>query len=49
MVEIAIAADPDNTSYLDTIGWVHFKLGNYQEAKSYLEKAIEIGPAHKAD
>ena len=43
MVEIAIAADPDNTSYLDTIGWVYFKLGNYQEAKSYLEKAIEIG------
>ena len=43
MAEIAIAAVPDNTSYLDTIGWVHFKLGNYREAKDYLEKAIEIG------
>jgi len=43
MAEIAIAAVPDNTSYLDTIGWVHFKLGNYREAKNYLEKAIEIG------
>lgn len=43
MVEISIAADPDNTSYLDTIGWVYFKLGNYREAKNYLEKAIEIG------
>ena len=43
MAEIAIAADPDNTSYLDTIGWVHFKLGNYRDAKNYLEKAIEIG------
>jgi len=43
MVEIAIAAAPDNTSYLDTIGWVYFKLGQYHEAKNYLEKAIEIG------
>ncbi len=43
MVEIAIAAAPDNTSYLDTIGWVYFKLGKYKEAKNYLEKAIEIG------
>jgi tetratricopeptide (TPR) repeat protein len=43
MAEIAIAADPNNTSYLDTIGWVYFKLGNYSEAKVNLEKAIEIG------
>src|SRR3990170_310825 len=43
MAEIAIAADPNNTSYLDTIGWVYFKLGNYSEAKDNLEKAIEIG------
>ena len=43
MVEIAITAVPDNSSYLDTIGWVYFKLGKYQEAKNYLEKAIEIG------
>lgn len=43
MVEIAITAEPENTSYLDTIGWVYFKLGNYREAKKYLEKAIDIG------
>ncbi len=43
MAEIAITAAPDNTSYLDTIGWVYFKLGKYNEAKNYLEKAIEIG------
>jgi tetratricopeptide (TPR) repeat protein len=42
MIEIAIAADPDNPSYLDTYGWVHFKLGNFSEAKKYLEKAIEV-------
>lgn len=43
MVQISIAADSLNSSYLDTIGWVHFKLGNYKEAKLYLEKAIEVG------
>lgn len=43
MAEIAITSAPDNTSYLDTIGWVYFKLGKYNEAKNYLEKAIEIG------
>lgn len=43
MVQISLEADPDNTSYLDTIGWVYYKLGNYQEAKKYLELAIKIG------
>lgn len=43
MVKISLEADPDNPSYLDTIGWVYFKLGNFSEAKKYLEKAIEIG------
>lgn len=43
MVKISIAADSLNSSYLDTIGWVYFKLGKYEIAKTYLEKAIEIG------
>lgn len=43
MVEIAITAEPLNSSYLDTIGWVYFKLGEYQKAKGYIEKAIKIG------
>lgn len=43
MVKISLVADPDNPSYLDTIGWVYFKMGNYSDAKKYLEKAIEIG------
>jgi tetratricopeptide (TPR) repeat protein len=43
MVQISVKADSLNSSYLDTIGWVYFMLGNYTEAKSYLEKAIEVG------
>lgn len=42
MVEISIAADSSNSSYLDTIGWVYYMMGNYESAKKYLEKAIKI-------
>lgn len=42
MVKISIAADSLNSSYLDTIGWVYYKLGDYELAKKYLEKAIEL-------
>lgn len=43
MVKISIAADSLNSSYLDTIGWVYFKIEEYGLAKKYLEKAIEVG------
>lgn len=43
MVKLAVEKEPENSSFLDTIGWVYYKLGNYEEAKTYLEKAIEIG------
>ncbi|MBS4035469.1 MAG: tetratricopeptide repeat protein [Ignavibacterium sp.] len=42
MVKVSIAADSLNSSYLDTIGWVYYKLGDYDQAKKYLEKAIEL-------
>ena len=43
MVKIAIAEDSLNSSYLDTIGWVYFKLNNFDMAKKYLEEAIKVG------
>jgi tetratricopeptide (TPR) repeat protein len=42
MVKIAVEKEPENSSYLDTIGWVYFKLGNYEEAKKYLEKGLTV-------
>lgn len=42
MVQTAIDSDPDNSSYLDTIGWVYFMMGNFQEAEKNIKKAIEI-------
>lgn len=39
----AVLLDPDNPVFLDTLGWVHYRLGNYAEARVQLEKAIATG------
>ena len=41
MVKKSVEAEPENSSYLDTIGWVYFQLGDYEKAKEYIEKAIK--------
>jgi tetratricopeptide (TPR) repeat protein len=41
----AVAADPENASYLDTAGWVYFRLAKYDDARAYIEKAIAAGGA----
>ncbi len=43
MAKIAITAEPKNSSYLDTIGWVYFQLGDYNNAKKYINEALEVG------
>ncbi len=45
MAKNAVAAQPDNTAYLDTIGWIYFKLGNLTEAEKYIKKSVEQRPA----
>ncbi len=39
MINIALEAQPDNTSFLDTYGWIQYKLGNNEKAVEYIEKA----------
>jgi len=36
----AVEAEPENTSFLDTIAWILFKLGKEEEARDYILKAI---------
>jgi tetratricopeptide (TPR) repeat protein len=43
MAKKAIEQEPENPSYLDTIGWVYFKLGDYEKAYEYILKAVEKG------
>ena len=45
MATKAVAAQPDNTSFLDTIGWVYFRLGDYRQAEMYIKKALDKGEA----
>lgn len=40
---LAVEAQPDNGSYLDTIGWVYFRLGRYVDAANYVKQAITKG------
>jgi tetratricopeptide (TPR) repeat protein len=45
MAKEAVEKQPENSSYLDTIGWVYFKLGKYDEARKYIEKAVRLRDA----
>ncbi len=40
MAKLAIQLDPKNSAYLDTMGWVYFKLGDYSKAASFVKKAL---------
>jgi len=40
-IEKALSMDPQNGAYLDSIGWVHFRLENFAKAKEYLETAVK--------
>jgi tetratricopeptide (TPR) repeat protein len=42
LIEKALKIDPDNGAYLDSIGWVHYRLSDYGKAKEYLEQAIQF-------
>ena len=40
MIRKAVSEDPENFAYLDSLGWVLFKRGKFEEAKVPLERAI---------
>ena len=42
MSKKAIEMEPDNAAYLDTIGWIYFKLNNAQKALYYIRRSIEL-------
>ncbi|HSP32493.1 MAG TPA: tetratricopeptide repeat protein [Halomonas sp.] len=44
LIERAYEADPDNPAVLDSMGWVYFRLGQPEEALSWLESAYAQMP-----
>jgi tetratricopeptide (TPR) repeat protein len=45
MIRKAVKLEPDSGAIIDSLGWAHYKLGEYQEAKVQLEKAVELSPS----
>ena len=43
MVESALKSEPKNPSYLDTMGWILYRRGNFQKALEYIQQAIDNG------
>jgi len=41
-IEIALSYEPNNHYILDSMGWIHFKLGNLDIASQYIKKAYAI-------
>ena len=44
LIEKAVALKPDDGYVVDSLGWAHFKLGNFREAVRYLERSVELRP-----
>jgi tetratricopeptide (TPR) repeat protein len=44
MIQKAVRSEPNNSSFLDSLGWAYFKLGKYAEAEKYLSQAARRNP-----
>lgn len=40
-IQRALTAEPDNGAYLDSLGWLHYRRGKYDQALAELLKALE--------
>jgi tetratricopeptide (TPR) repeat protein len=45
LIKQAIQARPDQGYIIDSLGWAHYRRGDYEEAVAALEKAAELDPA----
>ena len=44
LIEKAVKLKPDDGYIVDSLGWAHYRLGNYKEAVKWLERAVELRP-----
>jgi tetratricopeptide (TPR) repeat protein len=44
LLEKAVAREPRNGAYLDSLGWVYFRLGRLEKAQTYLAEAKQREP-----
>jgi tetratricopeptide (TPR) repeat protein len=41
LIREAVDLDPNNGAYLDSLGWVYFRMEDFEQAENYLRRAIE--------
>lgn len=41
-IQRALALEPKDAAIIDSMGWVHYRMGNHTEAISYLQQALEL-------
>lgn len=44
MLVRAVSMEPNNGAYVDSLGWVYFRLGNLEQAEKYLTDATDLLP-----
>lgn len=44
MIELAVEKSPDSGYIVDSLGWVFYRLGRYEEAEVQMEKAVQLLP-----
>lgn len=44
LIRRAVILEPLAGHIIDSLGWAHYKLGQYEEAVDYLERAVELVP-----
>ncbi len=42
MIKRAVAAEPSNAAFLDSLGWAYYKLGEFDAARVYLSRAVRL-------
>ena len=42
LVQQAVELEPDNGAFMDSLGWTHFQLGQFEEAQGFLERAASL-------
>jgi tetratricopeptide (TPR) repeat protein len=45
MAKRALEEEPENENFLDTVGWIYFKLEDYDRALQYIRRSVAIGGA----
>ena len=44
MINKAVKLRPNDGYFVDSLGWAHYRMGNYKEAVLKLEKAVTLIP-----